>query len=102
MIHHGVELRANHKSIFHRCHLFEVAFVWELTRKNIHLPLGCLQGEYPLEGAIRSATRVGFVTGSYLPPESERERERERGRERERERGRESQRERDSGGERKI
>ena len=29
--HPGVELRANPKSISHRCNLFEVAFVWELT-----------------------------------------------------------------------
>ena len=28
----GVELRANLQSIFHSCHLFEVAFVWELPR----------------------------------------------------------------------
>ena len=31
-------------SISHRCHLFELAFVWELTGHTIHLPLGCLQG----------------------------------------------------------
>ena len=43
-IHPGVELRANLKSISQRCHLFEVAFVWELTKETIHLPLGCLQG----------------------------------------------------------
>ena len=42
--HPGVELRANLKSISHRCHLFEVAFVWELTKETIHLPLGCIQG----------------------------------------------------------
>ena len=42
--HPGVELRANLKSISHRCHLFEVAFAWELTNETIHLPLGCLQG----------------------------------------------------------
>jgi len=42
--HPGVELRANLKSISHGCHLFEVAFVWELTKETIHLPLGCLQG----------------------------------------------------------
>jgi len=39
-----IELRANLKSTSHRCHLFEVAFLWELTEKTIHLPLGCLQG----------------------------------------------------------
>ena len=42
--HPGVELRANRKSISHRCYLFEVAFVWELVKEAIHLPLGCLQG----------------------------------------------------------
>ena len=40
----GDELRANLKSIAHSCFLFEVAFVWELPRETIHLPLGCLQG----------------------------------------------------------
>ena len=35
---------ANLKSISHRCYLFEVAFVWELTKETIVLPLGCLQG----------------------------------------------------------
>ena len=44
-LHHpGVELRANLKSIAHRCHVFEAAFVWELSKETIHLPLGCLQG----------------------------------------------------------
>jgi len=28
----GVELRANLKLISHRCYLFEVAFIWELTK----------------------------------------------------------------------
>ena len=42
--HPRVELRANLNSISYRCHLFEVAFVWELTKESIHLPLGCLQG----------------------------------------------------------
>ena len=45
-IHAGVELRANLKSISHRFHLFEVAFVWEMTKETIHLPMGCLQGSY--------------------------------------------------------
>ena len=44
--HPGVELRANLKSISHRCHLFEMAFVWEVTKETIQLPLGCLQGGY--------------------------------------------------------
>jgi hypothetical protein len=42
--HPGVELRANLKSISHRCHLFEVAFARRLTKETMHLPLGCLQG----------------------------------------------------------
>ena len=43
-LHPGVELGANLKSISHRCHLLEVAFVWDLTEETINLPLGCLQG----------------------------------------------------------
>ena len=35
---------ANLKSISHRCHPILVAFVWELTKATINLPLGCLQG----------------------------------------------------------
>ena len=49
--HPGVELRANLKSISHMCHLFEVAFVWELTKETIHLPLSCLQGGVEEAGA---------------------------------------------------
>ena len=37
-------MRANLKSISHRCHVFEVAFVWKLTKETMQLPLGCLQG----------------------------------------------------------
>ena len=39
-------MRANSKSISHRCHLFEVAVVCELTKETIHLPLGCLQARH--------------------------------------------------------
>ena len=42
--HPGGNPGANLKSISHRCHPILVAFVWELTRETIHLPLGCLQG----------------------------------------------------------
>ena len=35
---------ANFKSISHRYHLFEVAFVWELTKETIVWSLVCLQG----------------------------------------------------------
>ena len=70
--HLGVELGANLKSISHRCHLFEVAFVWELTKETIHLPLGCLQGgswqgidtreKYePPSSARRSKNNTGFL-----------------------------------------
>ena len=55
--HPGVELRANLRSIPHRCHLFEVAFVWEFTRETIHLPLGCLQGG---ELSVLDRVRVGY------------------------------------------
>ena len=42
--HPGGNPGANLKSISHRCYLILVAFVWELTKETIHLPLGCLQG----------------------------------------------------------
>jgi len=32
--------------ICHRCHFFELAFAWELTKETIHLPPGCLQGGF--------------------------------------------------------
>ena len=37
-------VEGNLQSISHRCYLFEVAFVLELTKGTIHLPLTCLQG----------------------------------------------------------
>jgi len=42
--HPGGNPGANLNSISHRSYLFEVAFVWKLTKETIHLPLGCLQG----------------------------------------------------------
>ena len=42
--HPGGNPWANLKSISHRCHPMLVAFVWELTKETIDLPLGCLQG----------------------------------------------------------
>jgi len=39
-LHPGGNPGANLKSISHKCHLFEVAFVWELTKETIVLPLG--------------------------------------------------------------
>ena len=41
-------------SIFHRCHLFELAFVWELIKETIHLSLGCLLGGSVLAGSLNS------------------------------------------------
>jgi len=58
--HPGGNPGANLKSISHRCHLFEVAFVWELTKEPIHLPLGCLQG------GVQSP--IFFVTASCICP----------------------------------
>jgi len=42
--HPGGNPGANLKSISHRCHPILVAFVWELTKETIYLPLGCIQG----------------------------------------------------------
>ena len=45
--HPGGNPGANLKSISRRCYLFQVAFVWELTKETIVLPLGCLKGGSP-------------------------------------------------------
>jgi len=42
--HPGGNPGANLRSISRRCHLFEVAFAWVLTKETIHLPVGCLHG----------------------------------------------------------
>jgi len=42
--HPGGNQGANLKSISHRCHPILVEFAWNLTNKNIYLPLDCLQG----------------------------------------------------------
>jgi len=57
--HPGGNPGANFKSISHRCHLFEDACVWELTKETIDLPLGCLQG-----GSARCVRR-GTVVGTH-------------------------------------
>jgi len=45
VLHHpGGNPGANLKSISHRCHPILVAFVWELTKETIDLPLACLLG----------------------------------------------------------
>ena len=62
--HPGVELRANLKLISHRCHLFEMALVRDLTKETIHLPLGCLQGgvRYNVSTLVRErAKRVHHI-----------------------------------------
>ena len=46
-LHPGGNSGANVKSISQTCYRFEVAFVWELTKETIGLPLGCLQGGFP-------------------------------------------------------
>jgi len=53
--HPGGNPGANLKSISHRCHPILVAFVWELTKETIHLPLGCLQGGEASVTALRVA-----------------------------------------------
>jgi len=49
---------ANLKSISHRCYLFEVAFVWDLTKETINSPLGCLQGGYVTPPAAAAAKQI--------------------------------------------
>ena len=44
LLHPGGNPEENLKPISHRCHPILVAFVWELSKETIHLPLGCLQG----------------------------------------------------------
>ena len=53
-------LRENLKSISHICHLFEEAFIRELTRETIHSPLGCLQG-----GHSAGAGQKEVLKGEY-------------------------------------
>ena len=57
--HPGGNPGSNLKSTSYRCYLFEVAFVWELTKETIDLPLGCLQGGSPLAcRRVRSLQKV--------------------------------------------
>ena len=42
--HPGGNSGANLESIFHRCHLREVVFEWEMAEESVYLPLECLQG----------------------------------------------------------
>jgi len=54
----------NLSSISYRYHLILVAFVWELNKETINLPLGCLQGGMPLP--CRSAA-TAFKTCVWAP-----------------------------------
>ena len=58
--HPGGNPGANLKSISHRCHPILVAFVWELTKETIDLPLGCHQGG--LARSERQGALGGLVT----------------------------------------
>ena len=60
--HPGGNPGANLKSISHRCHPILVAFVWELTKETIHLPLGCLQGGSSLKYGVQEE-RGCFLQG---------------------------------------
>ena len=55
--HPGGNPGENVKSTTHRCHPILVAFVWELTKETINLPLGCLQEEMKRRPGARSAPR---------------------------------------------
>jgi hypothetical protein len=60
--HPGGNPGATLQSSSHRCFLFEVAFVWELTEEIIVLPLGCLLGcllVHQLPVSIAPAPRKG-------------------------------------------
>ena len=71
--HPGGNPGANLESISHRCHPILVACVWELTKKPIKLPLGCLQGASPgsgdpWRGAARAEDTHGTPTQSHITP----------------------------------
>jgi len=53
--HPGGTPGANLKSISHTCHPNLMAFVWELTKETIDLPLGCLQGGVAYRPLLDSA-----------------------------------------------
>ena len=63
VFHPGGNPGANLKSISHRCYLFEVAFVWGLTKETIDLPLGCLQGGRRNQSARCWARRLSSPAG---------------------------------------
>ena len=57
-LHPGGNPGENLKSISHRCHPILVAFVWELTKETIYLPMGCLQGGQTCRGGPEQASSI--------------------------------------------
>ena len=67
--HPGGDPGANFKTISKRCYFFEVAFVWELTKETIVLPLGCLQrGLHLTSNTLHLATHNQIPATSILHP----------------------------------
>ena len=60
-------LGANLESNSHRCHPILVAFVWELTKETIELPMGCLQGGNLL-GLFEDVARDARNEARHQPP----------------------------------
>ena len=68
LLHPGGNPGPNLKSISHRCYLREVAFVWELTKETIVLPLGCLQGgPAPVQG-LHTPSAISGPTSEIASP----------------------------------
>jgi len=63
--HPGGNQGATLKSISHRCYLCEVAFVWELPKETVVLPLGCLQGGGRAGGGTSVAVATGTCVSSF-------------------------------------
>jgi len=64
--HPGGNPGANLMSISHTCYLREVAFEWELTKKNMHWPLNCLQGVLPREVSCFYRDKTGGARSSGI------------------------------------
>jgi len=47
------------------CHPILVAFVWELTKDTIDLPLGCLQGGFPEEPGLFAEQWIQVQTAPH-------------------------------------
>jgi len=57
-VHPGSNPGENLEPSSHRSHPILVAFVWELTKETIYLPLGCLQGGVRIRGSIIASDKV--------------------------------------------